>query len=179
MIPIKLTLSGFLSYRDPQEIDFTSFNLACISGPNGAGKSSLLDSITWALFGQARKRDDAIINLQSETAEVSFTFEYEGNLYQVKRAKPRDKTTVLEFHIKSKNGSWKALTERTMRATETLIEEVLRLDYETFVNASFFLQGKADQFTQQRPADRKRILSSILGLEIWEDYRKATFERRK
>lgn len=57
MIPLKLALSGFLSYQEAVEIDFTAFDLACISGPNGAGKSSLLDAITWALFGQARRRD--------------------------------------------------------------------------------------------------------------------------
>ncbi|HLA96991.1 MAG TPA: SMC family ATPase, partial [Anaerolineales bacterium] len=59
------------------------------------------------------------------------------------------------------------------------LQQFLRLDYETFVNASFFLQGKADLFTQQRPGDRKRILSSILGLEIWETYRQRAFERRR
>ncbi len=58
-----------------------------------------------------------------------------------------------------------------MRETELRILQTLRMDYETFINASFFLQGKADQFTQQRPGDRKRILGSILGLEIWESYR--------
>ncbi len=179
MIPIKLSLSGFLSYRDPVEIDFTQFGLACISGPNGAGKSSLLDAITWVLFGQARKRDDSVINMQSETAEVDLTFEYENNIYRVRRAKPADKTTLLEFHIQTAAGKWKAITERTLRGTEVLIEETLHLDYETFVNASFFLQGKADQFTQQRPADRKRILSNILGLEVWETYRKAAADRRK
>ncbi|MEN6523994.1 MAG: AAA family ATPase, partial [Anaerolineaceae bacterium] len=61
MIPITLKLAGFLSYAEPVEIDFTNFDLACISGQNGAGKSSLLDAITWALFGIARKRDDSII----------------------------------------------------------------------------------------------------------------------
>ena len=34
-------------------------------------------------------------------------------------------------------------------------------------------------FIEQRPADRKRILSSILGLETWETYRKTTADRRK
>jgi len=50
MIPISLSISGFLSYKDPAEIDFTSFDLACISGQNGAGKSSILDAITWPQF---------------------------------------------------------------------------------------------------------------------------------
>lgn len=191
MIPLQLTISGFLSYRDRAELDFTGFNLACIAGPNGAGKSSLLDAITWALFGQARKRDDSLINSKENLAEVSFIFAYEGNCYRVLRSKPRDKTTQLEFHILQEefdkltgvfdfeSGTWKPLTERTLRDTEARIQETLRLDYETFVNASFFLQGKADQFTQQRPGDRKRILSSILGLEVWEDYRQRAGERRR
>ena len=53
------------------------------------------------------------------------------------------------------------------------------MDYETFTNASFFLQGKADQFAQQRPGDRKRILSSILGLETWERYKDESARRRR
>ncbi len=178
MIPILLRLSGFLSYRAPAEIDFTSFDLACISGPNGAGKSSLLDAITWALFGQARKRDDAIVNLQSQTAEVALTFEYEGNIYRVLRSQPRGKTASLEFQIRD-GEKWRPLTERTLRETQARIEETLRLDYETFVNAAFFLQGKADQFAQQPPARRKEILSNILGLEVWEEYRQRAAERRK
>jgi exonuclease SbcC len=181
MIPKKLVLSGFLSYRDPVELDFTQFELACISGPNGAGKSSLLDAITFALFGQARSRGESLINAHREVkgAEVSLTFGYESNTYRVQRIMPRDKSTILEFHILTSDNKWKALTERTLRETEARIQETLRLDYETFVNASFFLQGKADQFTQQRPADRKRILSSILGLEIWENYRLGAVDKRK
>ena len=200
MIPLHLTISGFLSYRDPVELDFTGFDLACIAGPNGAGKSSLLDAITWALFGQARKRDDSLINSHPEvkTAAVSFVFAYEGNLYRVQRSLSRGKSTLLEFQILQDDGlktsdesqispsfdnrlssNWKPLTERTLRDTQDRIISTLRMDYETFVNASFFLQGKADQFTQQRPGDRKRILGSILGLEIWETYRQRSAERRK
>jgi exonuclease SbcC len=186
MIPISLSISGFLSYRDPVEIDFTHFDLACISGSNGAGKSSILDAITWVLFGQARKRDESLINTYSETAEVTLVFAYEGNRYRVRRANPRGKTGVLEFHIARDSdpaaihGDWKPLTEHTTRATQSRIEETLRMDYDTFINAAFFLQGKADQFTQQRPSDRKRILANILGLETWEIFRlRATTRRRE
>ena len=189
MIPLHLKLSGFLSYRAPVEIDFTKFHLACISGPNGAGKSSLLDAITWALFGQARKRDESLVNLQSKAAEVAFTFGYEGNVYRVLRALPRGKTTVLEFQIaeggnlQSSIGnqklSWRPLTERTLRETQARIEQILRLDYETFINVSFFLQGRADQFAQQPPTKRKEILGNILGLEVWEVYKERTANRRK
>ncbi len=178
MIPIRLKLSGFLSYRDPVEVDFSSFSMACISGHNGAGKSSLLDAFTYSLFGQARKTGEALINAASDTAEATLTFDYEGNQYRIQRILPRGKSTTLEFQIWDGAG-WRPLTERSTRETQAKIEQTLRLDYETFVNASFFLQGKADQFTQQRPGDRKRILASILGLDQWDTYRERTAERRK
>lgn len=184
MIPISLTLSGFLSYQDPVEIDFTPFDLACIAGRNGAGKSSILDAMTWALFGRARKHDESVINTQSRKAVVNFTFEYEGNTYRITRTNPRGETKMVEFQIRH-NGDdgdrsgWKPLTERTLRDTDRKIEKVLRLDYETFINAAFFLQGEADQFTQLSPSDRKRILAQILGLEVWETYRKRAFQKRK
>mgnify|MGYP000924751294 CR=1 FL=1 len=178
MIPISLKLAGFLSYAEPVVIDFTDFDLACISGQNGAGKSSLLDAITWALFGIARKRDDSIINSRKKTAEVSFQFEYEGNIYRIDRSRTAGKTALLEFFIHSNKG-WHVLTEPTMSRTEEMIRKTLRLDYETFTNASFFLQGKADQFAQQTPTERKNILSNILGLEIWEEYRERAAEQRK
>jgi DNA repair protein SbcC/Rad50 len=180
MIPIRLKLSGFLSYRDAVEVDFSGFNMACISGHNGAGKSSLLDAFTYALFGQARKTGEALINSASDTAEATLTFDYEGNQYRIQRILARGKSTTLEFQVWDADGErWRPLTERSIRETQAKIEQTLRLDYETFVNASFFLQGKADQFTQQRPGDRKRILASILGLDQWDSYRERTAERRK
>ena len=182
MIPISLSLEGFLSYQKPVEIDFSGFELACVTGENGAGKSSLLDSITWALFGRARKHDESVINLNSSQASVSLVFSYEGNQYKVTRINPRGKTSQLELFIRDESNEripWKTLTERTLRETDQKIVEILRLDYESFVNASFFLQGEADQFTKQTPSSRKRILSKILGLEIWEEYRSSALENRR
>ena len=192
MIPIHLRISGFLSYRDTVELDFSDFDLACISGHNGAGKSSLLDAVTWSLFGEARGKSSEVINLNQDVkaAEVALTFEHEGNTYRVQRTLPRNKSTILEFQILDESrphpsplpkgeGVWKPLTEKTTRETQARIEQTLRLDYETFVNASFFLQGKADQFTQQNASRRKDVLSGILGLEIWEAYKNRVGERRK
>ncbi len=182
MIPRHLRISGFLSYRDAVELDFTTFELACISGHNGAGKSSLLDAITWALFGEARGRQDAIINLQSQVAEVIFTFDLEGNTYRVLRSLQRGKSMVLEFQVQDASNPtprWRPLTERSVRETQARLESILRMDYETFINTSFFLQGKADQFAQQTPAKRKEVLASVLGLEVWENYRERAATRRR
>jgi len=199
MIPLHLRIAGFLSYRDPVELDFNSFDLACISGQNGAGKSSLLDAMTWALFGEARGKSTDVIhlNLDVKAAEVALTFAYEGNTFRVIRTLPRGKSTALEFQILDDgrplratddgmvNGqsstvhNWKPLTEKTTRDTQARIEQTLRLDYDTFINASFFLQGKADEFTQRKSSERKAVLSTILGLEIWDTYKERTAEKRK
>ncbi|PKN90035.1 MAG: hypothetical protein CVU45_04615, partial [Chloroflexi bacterium HGW-Chloroflexi-7] len=137
----------------------------------------------WVLFGEARRRDDAVINhrtqKENKPAEVILDFDYENSRYRVQRSKQKDKTAALDFFIRAEDESWRPLTEATLRATEERIRQTLRLDYETFINASFFLQGKADQFAQQRPADRKRILASILGLEIWEQYKDEALKRRR
>ncbi|MDD2921108.1 MAG: SMC family ATPase [Anaerolineales bacterium] len=196
MIPLHLHIAGFLSYYDPIELDFSSFDLACISGHNGAGKSSLLDAMTWALFGEARGKSADVINLNQnvKAAEVALTFEYEGNLFRVQRTLPRGKSTTLEFQILDDGqrttgeerslvvrpqSSWRPLTEKSTSATQARIEQTLRMDYETFINASFFLQGKADQFTQKKASERKTILSAILGLEIWDEYKARAAEKRK
>ena len=179
MIPQKLTLHGFLSYRDMVVVDLSKINVACVSGANGAGKSTLFDAITWSLFGKARRSDDALINNGMDSCQVVFEFSYENEHYRVERSKYRGKGTTLEIQVKGSDGNWKPLTEAGIRATEDRIKEVLRLDYETFVNASFFLQGKADMFAVQPPGKRKEILSSILGLEVWETYRDETARRRR
>ena len=185
MIPLSLTIKGFLSYREEIHIDFSQLEVVCISGPNGAGKSSLFDAITWVLFGKARQNDDdALINdavrkMQDGLCRVVLEFKYEGLRYRVERSKQAARGAVLEFQVMNAEGNWKALTEVGLRATEERIRQVLHLDYETFVNSAFFLQGKADLFAQQAPARRKEILGSILGLEVWESYREETTRRRR
>ena len=108
MIPQHLRIAGFLSYRDPMELDFNHFDLACISGQNGAGKSSLLDAITWSLFGEARGKSSDVINLSLDVkaAEVVFTFAHEQNTYRIQRTLPRGKSTMLEFQVQNHDG-WK------------------------------------------------------------------------
>ena len=54
MIPQRVKLSGFLSYKDEQEIRFDESPLWMLSGVNGSGKSSIFDAVTFALFGHHR-----------------------------------------------------------------------------------------------------------------------------
>jgi exonuclease SbcC len=149
MIPTRLEISNFLSYRETAVLQFDGIHLACISGANGAGKSSILDGITWALFGQSRSRsDDDLVNrlsaIDDTSAEVQLEFELEGTLYRVTRSKRKGKTTQLDLQISAGDAAWKTLTEGKLRETQTAIEQLLRMNYDTFINASFLLQGNSD-----------------------------------
>ncbi|MCA9972541.1 MAG: SMC family ATPase, partial [Anaerolineales bacterium] len=184
MVPQRLELTNFLSYRDTAVLDFTGIHLACISGLNGAGKSSLLDAITWALFGKSRsKSDDDLVNrlaaLNGDTAEVRFTFELEGAAYRVIRQKRAGRSAALEFQIAAGDDRWKPLSEGKLRETQTAVESLLRMNYEAFTNASFLLQGHADEFTTKTPNRRKEILADLLGVNLWDRYRDAAAGRRK
>ncbi len=71
MLPVRLELRNFLAYRAPAPLSFEGLSLACLSGPNGAGKSSLLDAMTWAIWGRARgKTDDEMIHMGQEEMHV-------------------------------------------------------------------------------------------------------------
>lgn len=179
MIPIRLELRNFLAYRDPDPLDLSGLHLACLVGSNGSGKSSLLDAITWALWGKARARqDNDLIHGDEIEAEVRFTFLADGSQYRVTRYRSRKGRGSTELSLEALAGdAWRPLTEATLKATQETIDRVLRLDYSTFINSAYLVQGRADEFTRKTPSERKRILSDILGLEIWAEYEERAREK--
>ncbi|MBN1994252.1 MAG: SMC family ATPase [Anaerolineae bacterium] len=171
MIPVTLKLRNFMAYREAR-LDFQGIHLAVLTGENGAGKSSLLDAITWALWGRARaKRDDELIYLGQSEMEVEYTFDLGGNVYRVIRKRDASRRGRSDLSLQVEDaGGWRTLTETTIRATQQKINTFMRLDYDTFINSAFLLQGRADEFTTKPPGQRKEILGDILGLGIYEIY---------
>jgi exonuclease SbcC len=182
MIPIKLELHNFLAYRDPDPLSFEGIHVACISGENGAGKSSLLDAITWALWGKARSAsaDDLIYQNQRET-RVALEFAMGDARYLVIRQRSLEKKTalsLLELQVwDPAGGGWRGISEATMRATQERIDGLLHLDYDTFVNSALLAQGRADEFTAKPPFQRTQILAAILGLDRWSLYEERAKEK--
>jgi exonuclease SbcC len=170
MIPIRLTLKNFLPYQHPEPLEFEGIHLACLTGPNGAGKSSLLDAITWVLWGKARSNhDDDLINMGQNDMAVELDFLQEGVVYRVIRKRVRGKrgTGELNLYRRKDSGHYELDNKGGIRETEEHIRTLLKLDYATFVSSAFLQQGKADAFTTQTPAQRKKTLSDILGLDRW------------
>ena len=162
-----------MSYANA-EIDFSGIHLACLSGPNGAGKSTLLDAVTWALWEEGRSRTDDLIKLGKDEMSCELEFFSDSELYRVYRSRSKSFKNAqgkssLEFQIfNPKDQQWTSLTLSSVRQTQDLITKTIRMDYETFVNSVYLRQGKADEFTLKKPAERKQILADILGLGIYD-----------
>lgn len=181
MIPISLSLQNFLSYgENVPPLDFSGFHVACISGRNGHGKSALLDAITWALWGEARKSgserrpNDGLLRIGATEMRVDFEFFLENDRYRISRSfrkSGKSATTRLEFQIYSpETNAYKTLSEESaVRQTQASIDTLLRMTYETFINSAFLLQGRADEFTRCKASQRKALLSDILGLSHYDD----------
>jgi len=176
MIPIRLALRDFMCYQEG-ELYFEGLHVACLCGDNGNGKSALLDAITWALWGKARaKTDDELIHLGRTEMEVEFEFailQKGQERYRVlrKRSKPKVRgagKTLLELQQATDQG-FRSISGNSVRETQREIEKILHMDYDTFINSAFLLQGRADEFTKKEPHKRKEILADILGLSLYDE----------
>mgnify|MGYP001360475575 CR=1 FL=1 len=178
MIPVTLELLNFLPYKNPGPLDFSGIHVACLAGENGAGKSALLEAMVWALWGRARdgkRSDDELVHFGESEMRVAFAFELDGQLYQVIRQRRSGKRgqSLLELQLyDADTESWRGLSEAGIRHTQRKIDELLHIDYDTFMNSAFIAQGRADEFTVKSAGERKAVLASILGLEQWSLFEK-------
>jgi exonuclease SbcC len=184
MIPLALNVRNFMSYTDVHEpLSFEGIHVAVITGDNGHGKSALFDAITWALWGRARARSvDELIHAGASEMEVEFEFALDDQQYRVIRKRQRrgkSGYSDLQFAVLSDATGYKPLTERSVGETERLISRTLGMSFETFVNSSFIQQGRADSFTTNSPAERKKILAEILELGYYDELEGRAKERFK
>ncbi|MCH7785960.1 MAG: SMC family ATPase [Chloroflexi bacterium] len=176
MIPLRLTVKNFMCYRDNvPTLDLESIHVACLCGDNGHGKSALLDAITWVLWGQARTRtQEELVHQGQMDMAVELDFLARGQEYRVSRrhsrsARSRQGTTILELQVASDDGDgYRPITGNSVRDTEARIRDLLHMDYDTFTNTAFLLQGQADLFTRSTPSKRKECLAEVLDLSYYQ-----------
>lgn len=109
-------------------------------------------------------RLSSFVDAQS-LAAVSSADEFE-NVTTAAKSSRRSRT--MSKARSSGDGLWRTLTGSSMRDTQKAINDLLRMDFETFVNSAYLRQGRADEFTMRAPGDRKQVLSDILGLSYFD-----------
>ncbi|MBS7628765.1 SMC family ATPase, partial [Candidatus Bathyarchaeota archaeon] len=168
-----ITVRNFKSYGpQPQTVNLRNIDALGIGGRNGAGKTSLVEALTFALYGKASATElrelgeGSLINDRANEAYVSVTFEKDGHIYTVERT------------IRKKGPSKARLTSPILpkpiadvKAVNSKIESLLGMDYETFISSTIIRQDEMDRLTARRPAERKEILANIFGLQAYEAMR--------
>jgi len=178
MILKEVKLQNFKSYGELQTIDLRAVDAASIIGANGAGKSTIIEALTFALYGRSTATErkelgiEAIIRDGEDEALASVTFEKDGQIYTVERTARRTgsgKATLLS--------SSRKVIQAGMLQVSKRVESIVGMDYETFVSSTIIRQDEMDKISGLRPGDRKQILSKIFGLELYDKLKKNTHEK--
>lgn len=186
MIPLRVHVEGFMSYRDEAELMFDGAPLWMLSGPNGAGKSTIFDAITYALYGLHRGgKQDAreLINHSSESMVVEFDFSVGNQAFRVRRTlsrRGRASFQALQLPVSGQSTSPRAVAETDSKAgLDRWIAETIGLDETTFTASVLLQQGKSDALLEANPAKRHEMLSQIVDLSAYEALHQKTDARRK
>ncbi|MEM2098509.1 MAG: AAA family ATPase [Candidatus Bathyarchaeia archaeon] len=166
MILNQITLEDFISHKKSQ-IDF-GYGINIIVGPNGAGKTSILDGISFALFNDSENRGkkENLINSKAKKCRVVLGFTEAGVAYTVERSLERNRAPVCSFYqiVDGKN----LIKSTTARACDEEIRRVLGLDKNMFLQSIYVRQGEIEALVNAKPAERKELISKLLGVEDLE-----------
>ena len=190
MIPIKLTIQGLYSYQDRQTIDFTqltSANLFGIFGAVGSGKSSILEAITFAIYGRTDRlnlsgdnRNYNMMNLKSNDLLIEFVFEagkdqtaYHAVVKGKRNGKKFEEVKTLERSAyRNDGGNWIPIEPEQL-------ENAVGLSYDNFKRTIIIPQGQFQEFLQLGNKDRTQMMKELFNLEKFElFYKVASLENK-
>jgi len=155
----RLHLRNYRVYEEPLDLELPP-GLVGIYGPNGGGKSTIVESIRWTLFGKSRTSNDEIrtAGLKSEcVSEVEF--EHEGHLYLVRRTIAGAGSTV-----KAQAHADGLQVAEGVRDTARYVHSILGMDDAAFRASVFAEQKQLAAFSDQPPAERRKLVLQLLGI---------------
>ena len=183
MRPVRLDMDGFASFRDKTILDFTDTDYFVLVGATGAGKSTVIDAITFALYGTVPRWNDQrmITPALAPTATrcvVRLVFDADGQRYAVAREARRSggRTSRVSMHASrlerlhdpdDLDGDGDVLAAES-EVTKT-VENLLGLSYDHFITCVALPQGEFAEFLHAKPSDRQDILSSLLGYQLYDE----------
>lgn len=184
MRPVKLLLSAFGSYATKTMIDFEQARqgIFLITGDTGSGKTTIFDAITYALYGETSggMRSGSMMRSQyaaeDEKTYVEFSFDYRGDVYQIRR-NPEYRITKLLKNGKIKEQKVAAAVELTLpdgmvfpgkkKETDEKIAELIGLDVKQFTQIAMIAQGDFLKLLYTKTEERKLIFSRIFQTTLY------------
>jgi DNA repair protein SbcC/Rad50 len=179
MRPIRLEIQGFTAFREKCEIDFSHFDLFAITGQTGAGKTSLLDAMTYALYGKTSRLNKAgkdLISQGANSMSVLLHFRVGPKEYRVARV---IKGASVTARLETFEGVDWAPASGSIRDVDQQIERIIGLDFGGFTKTVILPQGKFDVFLRGEPKERREVLAELLDVEVYQRMVKAANEKAK
>lgn len=176
MKPVSLTIKGFRSHAAETELSFADRRLFAIVGPTGAGKSSILDAISYALYGatpRIKRNVKKLICTRSDTAHVRFVFDVEGHEYEITRALRRSGPGE---HVLIDGSSGQRVIGEA-KVTDH-VTGLLGLDFDAFCSSVLLAQGRFAKFLEAPPTERSQILKGVFRLDQIDALREEAKARR-
>lgn len=181
MIPIRLTLEGLYSYQHAQTIDFTSLieaGLFGIFGKVGSGKSSILEAISFVLYGETERmnaRDNRaynMMNLKSSRLVIDFEFyNFQDKKYRIYREFKRNSKRYEDVkRTEAVLYEWQSECWVPLNHLDT--ESVIGLSYDNFKRTIIIPQGQFKEFIELGGAARTKMMQEIFGLDRFDLYDK-------
>ncbi len=159
MLLTRLYLRNFRVYEDELQLDLPP-GLVGIYGPNGSGKSTLLEAILFTLWGKARTaREDIRTAGVGADCVTELEFEHEGHLYVVRRT-----LSGINATARAEVNCDGLLMSEGIRDTGRYLHSVLGMDDAAFRASVFAEQKQLAAFSDQAPAERRRLVLQLLGI---------------
>lgn len=156
-----LKLENFRQHED-SFIEFSD-GITIINGVNGAGKSTILEAITWAIYGTeaARGNKDTIkFNKAKARAKVrvELVFNIENEIFRIERF--LDKA---ELYLGEEEN--KAPIVTTQQEVTKYLTDKLGMTKDEFFNTYFTGQKELNFLGNQKPLERRKFISKVLNYE--------------
>jgi exonuclease SbcC len=187
MRPRRLDLLNFACYEGEVAIPFDDLehDLFAIAGPTGSGKSTILDAMTWALYGRTHRLGSQGLNetlMSPGATHLASTLEFtsRGETYRVTRSVrrlPSGYKPDIKIERLRPDSSWATLPEtEKIREANQRIESIVGLDYDSFTRAALLPQGDFAEFLAGDAPKRREVVARLYGGDTVERMRAAASE---